>query len=100
MKVRILPDPRVLGRPTKNNPPCDHDVTITGSYGNAFRERIFKESKENPRSRSARRYTNTERPMQCTKNTVVEIDGKFYCRLHGGYKALDYLVSLPNKEHD
>lgn len=34
------------------------------------------------------RYGNDGRPFQCSRESVVRIGGKHYCRLHGGHVAL------------
>lgn len=39
------------------------------------------------------RYGASEQPFQCIRPSVVRIQGKHYCRLHGGFKALDMVLS-------
>lgn len=34
----------------------------------------------------AKRYGD---PIRCTRGAVVNLDGHNYCRIHGGFKALD-----------
>lgn len=35
------------------------------------------------------RYADRPDPMKCSRESVVEIEGCHYCRLHGGHKVLD-----------
>lgn len=36
---------------------------------------------------------NAEHPFQCARASVVKLAGKYYCRLHGGHKALDMALN-------
>lgn len=41
-------------------------------------------------------------PFTCSRPSVVEIDGRSYCRLHGGHVTLDMFLDgrLAQKERD
>lgn len=36
---------------------------------------------------------------QCGNKACVQINGKYYCRKHGGIVALDILITQTNEEH-
>jgi len=38
------------------------------------------------------RYGKSDRPFQCSRPSVVEINGKPYCRLHGAHIVLDMYI--------
>lgn len=70
--------PEKISEPWTPPPRCEADVVVTGMHDRAWRmQRYGKE------------------PYRCTRDAVVEISGRRYCRLHGGYVALDMLLAGP-----
>lgn len=62
--------------PPPRTPRCDATVNSVGDHDRRWREG---------------RYGLTD-TFRCTRDSVVEIDGHHYCRLHGGHVALDMLL--------
>lgn len=44
------------------------------------------------------RHETGEDPMRCIRPSVVELDGKNYCRLHAGHLCLDMYLQGKLKE--
>lgn len=57
-------------------PRCESDVTVQNEHERNWR---------------ARRYPG-ERVFQCIRPSVVEIQGRNYCRLHGGHRVLQMYI--------
>ena len=64
---------------------CCADVMENSDYGKSWREQMVK--------KKIRRYSKSERVMQCIFNAVVEIDGVPMCRRHAGVVALNLWVN-------
>jgi hypothetical protein len=56
-------------------------------------EAVIAVATEHERNWRINRYGESEQPFQCTRPSVVKIQGQYYCRLHGGHKALDLVLS-------
>lgn len=69
-------------------PPCEAMVADTTEHGRAWRKRRHEEQ-------------GVERgELQCCRDSVVELDGRNYCRIHGGFVALDmYLKGVLVKKN-
>lgn len=50
-----------------------------------------------PNWRTDRYEASGKDPTCCQRNATVELNGKPYCRLHGGSIALDILLKLEDK---
>lgn len=61
--------------PQPGLPQCDADTTAAPGHAQTWR---------------AKRYGD---PLRCTRGAVVELDGKHYCRIHGGFVALNMYLS-------
>lgn len=60
-------------------PQCEHDVQTQNQFSANWR---------------ADRYgVSGDALFRCTRPSVVEIQGKHYCRLHGGHVALDMYLA-------
>lgn len=78
MPLRLLKPLPGTSPPTRATPQCEHAVNMAGQQ--QWREHMHQ---------SGRRRYGEGRLDQCTRDAVVEIDGKPYCRLHGGQVVLD-----------
>jgi len=65
--------------PYVETPQCSHNVSVQNS--------------REARWRRDRYGLNDDNLFRCTRPSVVEIQGKPYCRLHGGHVALDMLLA-------
>jgi hypothetical protein len=63
--------------PRPRTPRCESNVSESSTFEEEWR---------------VNRYGPSDRPFQCTRESVVKINGKHYCRLHGGFKALDMYI--------
>ena len=59
-------------------PRCDHDISDMSEH-----ERRWREG----------RYGPSDQPFRCTRDAVVQIGTKNYCRLHGGHVVLDMYLA-------
>lgn len=46
---------------------------------------------EHERQWRVRKYDSD--PMRCTRDAAIEIDGKNYCRMHGGHRLIDLALA-------
>ena len=76
-KIKRFPQDPV---PQPKTPRCEADVSDFSEHERRWREKRYPASAET-------------RPFQCSRDSVVRIQGKHYCRLHGGHKALDMVLS-------
>lgn len=71
-KLRPLPGEPV---PLPRTPRCEENTSQQNEFQKQWRERRYELGK-------------TKSVFQCTRPSVVKINDKHYCRLHGGYVVL------------
>lgn len=76
MTAKLLKKLPAKNEPWKPGPRCEADVVVIGMHEASWRKHKYGETESN----------------RCTRDAVVEIDGRCLCRLHGGYLALDMLL--------
>lgn len=72
--IKKIPDAPEQWKP---GPKCEASVNVTGLHEAEWRKRRYGEKE----------------PFRCTRDAVVEINGRCLCRLHGGNVALDLLLA-------
>lgn len=77
MATKLKPFPADPLPPSPRTPRCEANVSKWSTHEEEWR---------------TQRYGKSDRPLQCSRESVVEIEGKHYCRIHGGYRALDMLL--------
>lgn len=63
-------------QPVPRTPRCQHNVQMNGDYSQSWRKNRYGDNWQ-----------------KCTFPSVVEIDGKHYCRRHGGQIVLDKYIA-------